>query len=162
MTGRVSIWWARIWNVPSQSPWVVACLFWPCNQDLGLLLLQGTFFVLLGKKGFWDRDLGPGQRAYLGHFHLPRSYGWLGLFQITAQVLIKQWHHTCPWTPFSLLLPLPLSLRAAGPYARVPGTTWNVHNLTRPFTFAERDSIRSQHRGHVAMALRVATIPVPT
>lgn len=105
MTGRVSIWWARIWNVPSQSPWVVACLFWPCNQDLELLLLQGTFFVFLGKKGFWDRDLGKGQRAYLGHFHLPRSYGWLGLFQITAQVLIEQWHHTCPWTPFSPTAP---------------------------------------------------------
>lgn len=140
------------------SPWAMACLFWPCSQDLGLWVLQVTFFVLLGKKGFWDRDLGRGAEGISGTFP-PTRVLWMarvipGDGSSANQAAVSH----LPSLPLSLLL----SLRAAGPYTRVPGTTWNVHSLTRPFTFAEWDNIRSQHRGHVALALRVPAVPGPT
>lgn len=115
---------------------------------------------LLGKKGSWARDLGPGRRAHLGHFHLPQSRGWLWLFQITAYTPIKQGCHTCPWTPFSVPTLSPPVTQSCCALHKRPGTR-GFHNLTPLFTFAEWDSIRSQHRGHVAMALRARLASPP-
>lgn len=154
MTGEVFIWWARVWNVFSQSPQPgpLACLVWPGSRDFGLLLFKVSFFTA-GKEGLLGQRFRTRAGRTSGTFP-STTVSWLArLFQITAYTPIKQGCHTRPWTPFSVpTLPPPVTQSCCALHKR-PGTR-GFHHLTPLFTFAEWDSIRSQHRGHVAMALR--------